>query len=67
MKNRIFGKNAIFRNFDDFLINRNLADWPAGSGRNHDSFLEMYSLDILKAFSYGSHYCMLSGLNFIVR
>ena len=67
IKNRIFGKNRDFHEFWQFLINSDSADWPAGSGRNHDSFLEMYSLDILKAFSYGNHYCMLSRLNLIVR
>ena len=48
------------------LINQNSADSPAGGGRNNDSCPETYSMDILEAFSYSDHHCMMSRLNLMV-
>ena len=61
-----FWENSRFFEFLQFLINRISADWPAGGGRNHNSCTKIYSLDILKAFSYSDHHCMTPRLNLMV-
>ena len=66
IKNRIFEENRDFHEFWQNLINRNSTDWLAGNGRIDDTYSEIYSLDILKAFSYSDHHYMMSRLNFKV-
>ena len=60
----IFCKNRDFCKISEFLIDHNLADWPAGIGRNHQIFSLTYFPGILEYFSYIGHHYTSSTSNF---
>ena len=66
LKIDIFAKNHDFDDFWDFLIFHDSADWPAENGRNYDWYPKTYSMIVLKPFSYGDRYYIISRSKFMI-